>query len=122
METPERGWSDFTRQNPGFLDTPEIVKPKGARERPLREKARAVKLSYRDQQRRLEELDVLMPHLHTEIAAHERALEDAGFYARDPKAFDRTMVELDTARRTLASAEEEWLDLESKREALAAEA
>ena len=119
VETPG-GWSDFTRQNPGFLDTPEIVKPK-APPATVREKPKAVKLSYRDQ-RRLEELDGLMPRLHTEIAAHERTLEDAGFYARDPKGFDRTMTALDTARRTLAASEEEWLDLESKREALAADA
>jgi ATP-binding cassette subfamily F protein uup len=119
VETPG-GWSDFTRQNPGFLDTPEIIKPKPP-PASVREKPKAVKLSYRDQ-RRLEELDGLMPRLHAEIAKHEKTLEDSGFYARDPKGFDRTMTALDTARRTLASAEEEWLDLESKREALAADA
>ncbi len=87
----------------------------------MREKAKAVKLSYRDQ-RRLAELDVVMPCLHAEITAHEKTLEDPGFYARDPKGFAKIMTALDTARRTLAVSEEEWLDLEAKREALAAEA
>jgi ATP-binding cassette subfamily F protein uup len=115
VETPG-GWTDFVRQNPGFFETPHIVEPKAPAQAP-REKAKATKLSYRDQ-RRLEELDGLMPKLHAEITAHEKALEDAGFYARDPKGFDRTMKALDTARHTLAASEEEWLTLEEKREAL----
>ena len=119
VETPG-GWSEFARQNPGFLDTPQIIKPK-APPAPTREKPKAAKLSYRDQ-RRLEELDAVMPRLHTEIAKHEKTLEDPGFYARDPKGFDKIMTALDAARRTLAASEEEWLDLEAKREAFAAEA
>jgi ATP-binding cassette subfamily F protein uup len=77
------------------------------------------KLSYKDQ-RRLEELDGLMPKLHDEIARHEHALADAGLYARDPAGFDRTMKALDAARAKLAASEEEWLALEEKREMLGA--
>ena len=59
-----------------------------------------------------------MPRLADQIAAHERTLEDAELYAREPKRFEATMAGLDRARSELAAAEEEWLALEGKREAL----
>ncbi len=119
VETPG-GWTDFTRQNPDFFEHPKIIAPKPPESAP-RAKAKAAKLSYRDQ-RRLEELDALMPKLQAEIRRHETALEDAGFYARDPAGFERTMKALDAARATLSASEDEWLTLEARREALAAEA
>ena len=60
-----------------------------------------------------------MPKLAAEIAAHEKTLEDASLYARDPKGFDRVMQAIGAARSGLAAAETEWLELEEKREALA---
>jgi ATP-binding cassette subfamily F protein uup len=119
VETPG-GWADFLDQNPGFFDLP-AAKPGPARAPPppRPEAKRASKLSYKDQ-RRLEELDGLMPRLADQIAAHERTLEDAGLYARDPKGFDRTMQALEAARAQLAASEEEWLELEEKREAVEA--
>jgi ATP-binding cassette subfamily F protein uup len=117
VETPG-GWSDFVRQNPGFFEAPRIIQPKApapvAAKTPPKPQT---KLSYKDQ-RRLEELDGLMPKLHAEIAAHEKTLEDAGLYARDPKGFDKIMAALTAARARLAASEEEWLTLEEKREAL----
>jgi ATP-binding cassette subfamily F protein uup len=59
-----------------------------------------------------------MPKLHAEIKAHEQTLADPNLYARDPKAFERTMTAMDKARATLAAAEEEWLEIEARREAL----
>jgi ATP-binding cassette subfamily F protein uup len=121
VETPG-GWSDFLSQNPGFLEgrqeprsrrtEPSAPPPEPARKAPS-------KLSYKDA-RRLQELDALMPKLHGEIAVHEAQLEDAELYARDPAAFDRISKALDEARTTLAAAEDEWLELEHKREALGA--
>jgi ATP-binding cassette subfamily F protein uup len=61
-----------------------------------------------------------MPRLADQIAAHERTLEDAELYAREPKRFEATMAALVRTRAELASAEEEWLALEEKREALEA--
>ena len=60
-----------------------------------------------------------MPRLSDEIVALEARLEDAGLYARDPKGFDAIMHRLTAARAELAAAEEEWLELEERREALA---
>ena len=119
VETPG-GWSDFTRQTPGFFEAPRIVQATAPAPQPAAAAAapRAqAKLSFKDQHR-LKELDALLPKLTAEIAAHDKALEDPGLYARDPKAFDRHMQAAAKARETLAAAEEEWLALEEKREAL----
>ncbi len=82
------------------------------------EPPRAAKLTYKDA-RRLEELDRLMPRLQAEIVDLGKALEDPGLYLRDPAAFERTSGALEAARVRLASAEEEWLQLEEKREEMA---
>jgi len=119
VETPG-GWSDFVRQNPGFFDavrapSPAPAKPAASPPASLRAPS---KLTYKDQ-RRLEELDKAMPRLSDEIVALEARLDDAGFYARDRRAFDTTMHRLTAARTELANAEEAWLELEERRETLA---
>ena len=43
-------------------------------------------------------------------------MQDAGFYARDPKAFAETSASLAAAQAELAAAEEQWLELEILRE------
>jgi ATP-binding cassette subfamily F protein uup len=118
VETPG-GWTDFVRQNPGFFAHPEIEAPRPAAT-PTAAPApkRAAKLSYKDQ-RRLELLETLVPELTEKIRAEEDHLHDPGLYARDPAGFDRLMKSLDALRAQLAAAEEEWLALEEKREALA---
>jgi ATP-binding cassette subfamily F protein uup len=119
VETPG-GWKDFLNQNGGFFDAPKLIKPKApAKAQAAPEAKKVTKLTYKDQ-RRLEELEELVPRLQAEIAAHEKTLEDAGLYSRNPKEFDRVMKASDTARATLAAAEEEWFMLEEKREALSA--
>jgi ATP-binding cassette subfamily F protein uup len=120
VETPG-GWKDFLSQNPGFFEAARREAAKSAE--PARKAAsqpakRPVKLSFKDQHR-LGELDGLMPTLAGEIAALERRLADPGLYAKDPAAFDRIMKTLEATRARLAAAEEEWLGLEEKREAMA---
>jgi ATP-binding cassette subfamily F protein uup len=44
-------------------------------------------------------------------------ITDPGLYARDPEAFQRASEALGAAEAALAAAEEEWLRLESLREA-----
>jgi ATP-binding cassette subfamily F protein uup len=79
--------------------------------------ATPVKLSYKDQ-RRLAELEALVHDLPGKIAALETALHDPELYGRDPAGFDRYTRALDAARAQLAAAEEEWLALEERRDAL----
>ena len=125
VETPG-GWTDFVRQNPGFLAPPSgeegnRPKPKGkdgAQGPAPSAKKPAAKLSYKDA-RRLEELEGLLAALPDQIARHDAALADPDLYARDPAAFDRAMQAADKARADLAAAEEEWLELEEKKSALA---
>ena len=121
-ETPG-GWKDFLGQNPEFfgrnVQPPASAKPASKSAAAAPAERRLAKLSYKDQ-RRLEELEGLMPRLAAQIAADEARLEDPGLYARDPKGFDRIMAALDAARKAVAAAEVEWLALEEKKEALTA--
>ena len=120
VETPG-GWSDFVRQNPGFFDAVRApapsapAKPAAIPPAPPRP---ATKLTYKDQHR-LEALDKAMPRLSDEIVTLEARLDDSTLYARDRKTFDAAMHRITAARTELANAEEEWLELEERREALA---
>ncbi len=125
VETPG-GWTDFIRQNPGFLTPPSDAPVSTAKAKartdeaaaPAPAKKPAAKLSYKDA-RRLEELEGLLARLPDDIAGHDAVLSDPDLYARDPAAFNRAMRAAEKARADLAAAEEEWLELEAKREALA---
>ena len=116
VETPG-GWADFMGQNPGFFGAPAPAPSAPKAAAPAATPKKSTKLTYKDQ-RRLEELDGLIASLPAEIAKLEAVLADAGLYARDPAAFDRTMKAMDAARTKLAAAEDEWLMLEEKRESL----
>jgi len=119
VETPG-GWQDFLSQNPGFFRSvaAAAAAPAPSRPPPVRsEPTKPTKLSYKDQ-RRLEELDVLLARLPDKIAKLEDELADPNLYARDPQGFARISAGLEAARTELATAEEEWLELEERREAL----
>ena len=119
VETPG-GWTDLLAQNPGFFDKAEIKIPVRSAPTPVAAPAPAkklAKLTYKDQ-RRLEELEGLIAKLPGDIAALETQLEDPSLYSRDPKAFAKITANAEHLRKTLAASEEEWLELEEKREAL----
>jgi len=121
IETPG-GWQDFVSQNPGFFARLPIAAfapaKVAAKPAPAPTPAKpAAKLSYKDQ-RRLEELEKLIAEAPGKAAALETRLADPGLYGRDPEGFQRLSRELDQARESLAAAEEEWLALEERREAL----
>ncbi len=131
VETPG-GWTDFIRQNPGFLQPGANPRPqdKDAAQRaaaapapasiaPAAAPKKPGKLTFKDAHR-LKELEGLLASLPGDIARHDETLADPGLYARDRKAFDRATANADRARALLAAAEEEWLELEAKREALGA--
>ncbi|WP_292160165.1 ATP-binding cassette domain-containing protein [Brevundimonas sp.] len=128
VETPG-GWTDFIRQNPGFLSgesrvtsaekgrpAPALDSPASLTTRPS-PPATPKKLSYKDA-RRLEEIEGLMETLPADIARHDATLSDPDLYARDPKAFDRAMKAATAARAQLEAIEAEWLELEEKKAAL----
>jgi ATP-binding cassette subfamily F protein uup len=125
VETPG-GWTDFIRQNPGFLQPGANPRPhdKAAAQRaaaappPAVAPKKTAKLSFKDAHR-LKELEGLIDALPATIARHDATLADPGLYARDPKAFDAAMKAAEKARAELESAETEWLELEEKKAALA---
>ncbi|MFA4900627.1 MAG: ABC-F family ATP-binding cassette domain-containing protein [Brevundimonas sp.] len=125
VETPG-GWTDFIRQNPGFLQPGSNPRPQdnAAAQRaaeappPAVAPKKTAKLSFKDAHR-LKELEALIDALPATIAKHDATLADPGLYARDPKAFDAAMKAAEKARADLESAELEWLELEEKKAALA---
>jgi ATP-binding cassette subfamily F protein uup len=77
----------------------------------------AKKLSYK-QKFALENLPRKMAAVSASISSLENQLADPAFYERSPASFARTIAALDKERQTLASLEEEWLELEMLREEL----
>ena len=117
VETPG-GWADFVSQNPGFFRPPEAKTATATRApAPKREAKPAAKLSYKDQ-RRLAALEALIHELPGRLATLETGLADPALYGRDRAGFERLSRALAAGRAQLAAAEAEWLDLESRREAL----
>ena len=114
VETPG-GWTDFVAQNPGFFESGTA--PSEGRSKPAPPRARQTpsKLSYKDE-RRLAELESLLPALASQRAEAERLLADPGLYERDQAAFEAAMRRLDELGAAIAAAEDDWLELESKRE------
>ena len=127
VETPG-GWTDFVRQNPGFLVRGEgrgakaewaaakAAPPASTAARPAA--AAPKKLSFKDAHR-LKEVEGLMETLPAEIARQEAILADPDLYARDPAAFDRAIKAAEKARADLELAEADWLELEEKKATLA---
>jgi ATP-binding cassette subfamily F protein uup len=77
----------------------------------------AAKLTYKDQR----DYDLLPDRVHAleaEIARDMEALSDPDLYARDPKRFAALTAAIDKARAERDSAEERWLALAEKVEAL----
>ncbi len=130
VETPG-GWTDFIRQNPGFLQAgvnprpqdAEAARRAAANPAPASVTAPAApkkpaKLSFKDAHR-LKEIEGLMETLPADIARHDATLSDPDLYARDPRAFDHAMKAAAAARAQLEAIELEWLELEERKAALA---
>ena len=123
VETPG-GWSDFVRQNPGFIQAPEARRVEKAQpsDRASTQNDRAApkkptKLSFKDTHR-LAEIEKLLESLPKEIAKQDAIMADPDLYSRNPAAFDKAMKAAEKARSELESIELEWLELEEKKAAL----
>jgi ABC transport system ATP-binding/permease protein len=109
------GYSDYLRQCPAPVAKKAPRPAATVREKP---KSRPTKLTYK-QQRLLEQLPGKIAGLEQDISALETKLNDPGLYDRDPKAFDAAAARLAQARQDLATAEDQWLEIEMLREELA---
>jgi ATP-binding cassette subfamily F protein uup len=119
-ETPG-GYGDFEREHGGFRPAPAKPSATPSSSRAPAPERKQRKLSYRDE-RRLAELDALMPKLAKEIAALEVEIADPNLFARDAGRFAKALEALEKAKINHDAAETEWLEIEAKREALAAAA
>ena len=118
LETPG-GYADYVSQKKSgavALRSSALDVSK-SQARPAAPKQAAAKLSYKDQ-RRLEELNRLMPARQKEITDIEDAMADSNLFTKDPKAFQSRANRLTAARAELEEYELEWLELEERREGL----
>ncbi len=115
------GYSDYLTQRRARPDAETISGPQKSarRTRSERPKRAGSKLGYKEQ-RELETLPGELARLEAEVGTLRKALADPGFFARDRAAFEDAAARLETARARLTSTEERWLDLETRREELAA--
>jgi ABC transport system ATP-binding/permease protein len=115
------GYSDMLAQRPADLALP-LRKPEV--DRPTRDATSAKprpekrQMSFKDKHA-LETLPKTIAGLQAEANALQAKLDDPHFYARDRAAFEQVTVALGELQRKIASAEEQWLELEILREELA---
>jgi len=119
VETPG-GWSDFEREHGSARATQRRQHASAEKPTAAPQPRKQTKLSYRDE-RRAAELDALLPKLVSEMADLEAKLAEPDLFAKAPEKFQAAAARLEAARAEHAAAETEWLDIELKREALAAE-
>ncbi|WP_299933615.1 ATP-binding cassette domain-containing protein [uncultured Pelagimonas sp.] len=114
------GWSDYQRQK---HPTPEAAsktgdKPKAKKDitKPSEPVDKPQGLSFTDKHR-LEALPAEMERLEAEIAKLEEFMADPDLFHKEPLKFKKATEALVERQTALASAEEEWLELEEKAEA-----
>ena len=71
-----------------------------------------------DLEKRLDDLNLLMPKWSAEIKRLEAVLDDATLYSRDPARFAALTKAIEVARAEKEAAEERWLTLAEAVEAL----
>jgi ATP-binding cassette subfamily F protein uup len=114
------GYSDMLAQR-GGKPLPGVARAEPqkvqARTAPAAAPAPKRKLGFRERHA-LAELPKRLAKLNAEVATLRARLGDAGFFTRDPAAFERAADDLRIAEQSLATTEDEWLELEMLREEL----
>jgi ABC transport system ATP-binding/permease protein len=117
------GYSDMLAQRGGDL-TRESPTPATDREakpsaqQPAEVPAPKRRMTFKDKHA-LETLPKTIAKLQRDAEALQAKLDDSGFYARDRAAFAQATNDLGELQRKIATAEEQWLELEILREELA---
>ena len=76
------------------------------------------KMSFKDSFR-LKELDLLVPETEAAIKRITIRLEQPGFYEKQPAEFSKLAKKLDYKKTELSRMEDEWIDLQAKKENMA---
>jgi ATP-binding cassette subfamily F protein uup len=112
------GYTDYLRQRPvrGIAAASRAKAPKPAQAKA----SKPARLGFRDTHD-LERLPGVIDALIQEKQALEQRLADAGLYARDQAGFAKASDRIAAIALEIAAAEDRWLELEMKRDALAGE-
>lgn len=112
------GWSDYISQRGGLPGMEKGEKP--SKSKTQKAKVKAVesapaqeKLSFKEKHR-LEALPAEMERLEQEIAKLQELMADPDLFTREPVKFKKATEALVERQEKLATAEEEWLELEEK--------
>ncbi|WP_343562264.1 ATP-binding cassette domain-containing protein [Kiloniella sp. b19] len=118
------GYSDYLAQKAlSRQEEEEVRKTEKAKIRasepaiPARKSKQASKLSYKEQ-RELDGLPALMEELTGKLDSCQDELGQADLFTKDPDRFARLTRLLEDTQTALEEAEERWLELEEKQEAL----
>jgi ATP-binding cassette subfamily F protein uup len=117
------GYSDMTGQRGGdvtgrqAISKPPTATPEKKTAPTAQAKAAKRRLSY-NEQRALQSLPATIASLGADVDDLQRRLGDPGLYARDPAAFRQASEALVVKQSQLEAAEEKWLELEIRREAI----
>ena len=116
------GYTDMLAQRGADLSR-EAGKPAPQREvresaAPTEAPAAKRRMTFKDKHA-LETLPKTIAALQREADALQAKLADPNFYARDRAAFEQVTAALGELQRKIAAAEEQWLELEIRREELA---
>ena len=115
------GWSDYIAQRPDDHDTAKAQgKTQQGGSAPVAKsgaKQSGGKLSFKEKHR-LETLPDEIAQLEAEIAKLETLLADPDLFRREPVKFKKATEALDTRQAALTKAEEDWLTLAEKSDAL----
>jgi ATP-binding cassette subfamily F protein uup len=117
------GYADYLRQRKGEKPRGKASRKSAAqppRAKPDKTPPPRTRLTYKDQ-RELDLLPERIAQLENEIETLETKLGDNTLFERDRGAFDHVAARLDVAREELEAAETRWLELEERRDALAAQ-
>jgi ATP-binding cassette subfamily F protein uup len=109
------GYSDMLSQRGPVATTAPSGRAKQKAEAQSRSGAK--RMTFKDRHA-LETLPAKMAALQTEIAKLTAVLRNPDLYARNRTRFDETTAALEAANRALEAAEEQWLELEMRREEL----
>ena len=114
------GYSDYLIQSRDDAPAPPRPRPVEKEKKPEPPRAPRARMSYKET-RELEGLGQEIETLSRERDALEATLADPSLYERDRAAFDDATRRIGAIRERLEAAEERWLELEMRREALARE-
>ncbi|MCW2266513.1 ATP-binding cassette subfamily F protein uup [Gluconobacter cerinus] len=115
------GYSDMLVQRRGEAPVERHSEDRGendlASKNTVKSEKKQTKLSYNDK-RTLDLLPGKMTKLEKAIVTYREALSDPVLYSKDPAKFTKISDALQAAERELSEAEEQWLELEAKKEEL----